>query len=197
VITDASIPAGPPIRETTFWRRLRWLVWGGAAFLLLLPAIAMRFTAEVDWDAGDFAVMGIMLGSVCLAYELALRVARSHVYVVAAGIAVVNGFLITWSNLAVGIIGNENNPANLMFFGVLLVGLVGAAIARLRASGMARAMFVTAIAQASTSIAALVLDGAYIFVLTAFFVAMWLISALLFRRAAALQAGTVGGASAG
>lgn len=187
--TSTSTHTSLPIRETQFWRWMRWAVWGGAAFLLLLPAIAMRFTSEVDWSPGDFVVMGIMLGSVCVAFEIAVRVARSHAYVVATGIAVVNGFLITWSNLAVGIIGNEGNPANLMFFGVLLIGLAGAAIARLAPAGMARAMLVTAVAQAATSVVALLVDGAYIFVITMFFVGLWLASARLFQRAAQLQTG--------
>lgn len=181
-------PAGPRIRDSELWRWTRWLVWGGAAFLLLLPAVAMRFTREVDWSAGDFVVMGIMLGSVCVAFEVAVRLAQSHAYVVAAGIAVVTGFLMTWSNLAVGIIGDEGNPANLMFFGVLLVALAGAAIVRLAPRGMARVMRVTAAAQLATAIAALLIDGTFIFVLTAVFVGLWLLSARLFQRAAELQA---------
>ena len=35
--------------------------------------------------------------------------------------------------------GSEDNPANLQFGGVLLVGLLGAVLARFRAPGMARA----------------------------------------------------------
>lgn len=37
------------VSATPFWRRLRWVVWGGAGCLLLLPAVAMQFTSEVDW----------------------------------------------------------------------------------------------------------------------------------------------------
>ena len=33
------------------WSRWRVIMWGTAAFLLLLPAIAMQFTGEVTWDA--------------------------------------------------------------------------------------------------------------------------------------------------
>ena len=33
-------------------------------------------------------------------------------------------FLLIWINLAVGIIGSEDNPANLMYGAVLLLGLV-------------------------------------------------------------------------
>ena len=36
---------------------LRAAVWGGAAGGLLLPAVAMRYTREVQWDGVDFATM--------------------------------------------------------------------------------------------------------------------------------------------
>lgn len=182
---------GVTMSETRFWGRVRWLVWGGAAGLLMLPAIAMQFTREVDWTAFDFVAMGIMLGLVCATFELAVRVARSHAYVVAAAIAVVAAFLMTWINLAVGIIGNEDNPANQMFFGVLAIGLLAVVWSRLEPLAMARAMEITAGAQLLVCVVTLVIGEGYIFVLTGFFVAMWLLSAQLFRKAARDQAETM------
>lgn len=55
-------------------------------------------------------------------------------------------------NGAVGIVGSEDNPANLMYGGVLAVGIVGAVIARFRAEGMARA-------QGSVALIALIAEG--------------------------------------
>jgi hypothetical protein len=49
-------------------------------------------------------------------------------------------------NLAVGIIGSEDNPANLMYGGVLAVGIIGAIIARFEPHGMARALVATTLA---------------------------------------------------
>ena len=145
---NASVKVG----DSRVWRRARWLVWGGAAALLLLPLVAMQFTREVNWTSSDFVVMGALLGIVGIAFETAVRVARSHAYVFGAGVAVAAAFLMTWINLAVGIVGNENNPANLMFFGVLVVGLLAVAFSRLRPLGMARAMEVTALAQVLVSL---------------------------------------------
>ena len=34
--------------------RWRPAIWGAAAFLLVLPAVAMQFTSEVNWTASDF-----------------------------------------------------------------------------------------------------------------------------------------------
>lgn len=174
--------------NTRFWRGVRWLVWGGAACLLLLPLVAMQFPGSgVDWTGLDFVFAAVMLGLACIAFEMALRVARSNAYIVGVGVAVAAGFTMTWSNLAVGIIGSEGNPANLMFFGVLAVALAGVLWSRLRPLGMARAMEATALAQAAVCVAALVLEGAYVFVMTGIFMAMWLLSAQLLRRAARAQ----------
>lgn len=166
--------------------RWRVMLWGAAALLLLAPLIAMRFTSEVNWTGSDFVAFGAMLAVLCGGVELAVRMSRHHSYRAAAGIALVAGFLLVWMNLAVGIIGNENNPANQMFFGVLAVGLVGALIARFRAAGLARAMVAMAIAQVLVAVAAQI-GGAFVWPLTVVFAGLWLGSASLFRRAAREQ----------
>ena len=178
--------------HSRLWRGLRWGMWGGLAALLALPLVAMQFTDEVQWTLSDFMVMGGMLGMVGVAFELVVRVARGSAYVLAAGMAIATAFLMTWINLAVGIIGDEGNPANLMFFGVLLVGLVAVACSRLRPLGMARAMEVTAAAQALVCVATLVIGEGHIFVLTGFVLTMWLAAAQLFRKAARDEVGPAG-----
>jgi hypothetical protein len=90
-------------------------------------------------------------------------------------------------NLAVGIIGNEENPANLMFFAIPVVGMVGALIAHFESRGMARALVATAIAQALVAVIALIAGWGYTFILTGFFILLWLTSAQLFRKAAQEQ----------
>ena len=92
---------------------LRVVVRGTAAFALILPLIAMQFTSEVVWDFMDFAVFGTMLLVVCCTYELATRLTGNKAYRLAVGIALLGAFLLTWINLAVGIIGNEENPTKL------------------------------------------------------------------------------------
>lgn len=180
------------IANDPVWRALRWVVWGGAALLLLAPLIAMRFTDEVDWSPVDFLVMGTLLALVGGAYELAVRIARTHVYVIAFGVAVATAFLTIWADLAVGIVGEPAEPINRIFFGVVAVAVIGAVLARLRPAGMARAMLATAVAQAAASVVALVVDGATVFVLTAVFAVLWLVSAALFRRAAGQRTAAIG-----
>lgn len=162
----------------------RALLWGGAGTLLLLPWIAMQFTAEVNWTGFDFLVFGAMLATACIACEIAVRVSRSNLYRLAAAIAVGTGFLLVWVNLAVGIIGSEHNADNLVYASVLLVAVIGAAVARLRAAGMARAMLVTAIAHALTGVYGLAIGSIEAAVSGIVFVAAWLASAWAFHRAA-------------
>jgi hypothetical protein len=168
-------------------RRNRWslAIWGTAAGLLLLPAIAMRFPdSGVDWDARDFIVMGVMFSIACGSYELATRLSDSVAYRAAAGIAIVTGFLTVWVNLAVGMLGSEQNPANLLFGGVLAIGLIGALVARFRPRGLVRAMQVTAAAQGVMAMYALFGGYAEVTLHIGFFVIPWLLSAQLFKKAA-------------
>jgi hypothetical protein len=163
-----------------------------AAFLLLLPLVAMRFTDEVAWSVTDFAVFGVMLLCAFGTYHLAATATGNVAYRAAVGVAVATVFLLLWINLAVGIIGSEDNPANLMYGGVLGVGILGAFIARLRPRGMARVLTATALAQALAGVIALFsgsgstassLPESIVF-LTALSVTLWLTAAWLFQRAA-------------
>jgi len=171
---------------------LRTAGWGAAAVLLLLPLVAMQFTTEVQWTLSDFIVAGILIGSVGVALELAARASRDWAYRAGALIAVAAAFLMTWINLAVGIIGSEDNPRNLLYFAVVAIGLAGAAIARFKPAGMSRAMAVTATAQALVPLIALataermppLIGVAQVFVLSSVFAVMFAGSALLFRTAA-------------
>jgi hypothetical protein len=123
----------------------RWtlLIWGGAAVLLSVPFVAMRFTSEVNWSASDFAVMGTLLALACGIIELAARRGGNVAYKLGVTVAVGGGFLIVWANLAVG---HEHSPYDYPFYLALLVGLVGSAVARLRPKGMMAAMLAAAAA---------------------------------------------------
>ena len=133
------------------WRGSRWRIaaWSAAVFMLLLPLVAMQFTDEVVWDVADFAIFGALLLGAGVTYELAARMTGNTTYRFAVGLALAAAFILVWVNGAVGIIGSEDNDANLMYGGVLGVGVIGAVIARFRPHGMARALFATALAQAS------------------------------------------------
>lgn len=174
-------------------RRQMMYVALATASLLLVPLVAMQFTGEVQWDAFDFIVMGILLFGTGLTYVLLSRLSDSRAYRVAIGIAVLTGLFLIWINLAVGIIGSEDHPANTFYVAVLFIGMLGAGFSRFRSMGMARTMFVMAIAQFLIPLVAMavwrpVLDDPPgligVFMLNAGFSVMFTISGLLFRAAA-------------
>ena len=171
--------------------RWRIAVWGAAALFLLAPLLAMQFTDEVAWGLADFVIFGAMLAGACGTYELAARATSNTAYRAAVGVGLAAAFVLVWMSLAVGIIGSEGEPANLMYGGVLAVGIIGAIIARFQPHGMARALVATALAQALVAAIAVIAglghpwSGALeLAILNGFFVALFLGSAWLFRRAA-------------
>jgi hypothetical protein len=167
-------------------RGWRIAVWGGAALLLLAPAVATRLSDEMQWDAGDFILVGAMLLGGCGLWELAIRKSGSRAYGAGAGIAAAAAFLLFLVNGAVGLIGNEDQPVNLIYLGVIAVGLAGAVVGRFRPQGMARAMAVTAGAQmlAGAVAVTLVPDLRGFLLGTALFTPLWLLAAWLFGKAA-------------
>ncbi|MBP6084725.1 hypothetical protein KA517_00610 [Candidatus Gracilibacteria bacterium] len=174
--------------QTITKRLLTWALI--IAALLMVPLVAMQFSSEWDWNWFDFAFMGCLLLGSALIYELIAPKKHNDTYRIAVGIAVVTTIVITWINGAVGIIGNEDHPANLMYFGVILIGLIGTQVARLQPRGMSRAMFITAIAQALVPIIAVMiwrpqLDTGVlkVFILNTVFVMLFVESGLLFRKA--------------
>ena len=164
----------------------------GTGCLLLVPLMAMRFTDHVAWNGLDFAVAGILLFGTGVTFELLARRAGNTMHRAALGLAVLTAFALVWVNLAVGLIGSEGNPVNLLYGGVLAVPLVGATITRLRPAGMARALFATALVQALVPLIALLIWNSQIafdetlvrtLVLNAVFVVSFAGSGWLFRSA--------------
>jgi hypothetical protein len=156
------------------------------AFILLIPLLAAP-----AWSLADFVIAGALIFGTGLTYVLAARKAGNIAYRSAVGVALAAAFILVWVNLAVGVIGTSGDPANLMYIGVLAVGIIGAIIARFQPHGMARALFATALAQMLVAVIALIFGlgswsppGALgILILNGFFVSLFVGSALLFRYA--------------
>lgn len=163
--------------------------------LLLIPFIAMQFSDDVDWSPSDFIIAGSLLFGTGLAYImitriLAPRLGDNIVYRVAVGFSLFTGLFLIWSNLAVGIIGSENQAINLLYFGVIAVGIIGAFIVRFQSQGMAYVMFAMAFTQSAIAAFALFTGAARlpessvieIIGVNGFFVMLFVVAALLFRH---------------
>ena len=113
-------------------------------------------------------------------------------YKTALVLAIATVLILFWVIGAVGVLGADGDPADLMYIGVLAVGVTGAIIVRFQPMGMARAMIATALAQTLVTVIALIIgkqDAPYMSVfeivsLNSFFVSLFLGSARLFQKAA-------------
>lgn len=158
--------------------------------LLLIPVIGMSVSKEWNWSAMDFIIMGILIFGFSLAYELISRKGNSA-YRSGTAIAAITTFGLLWVNMAVGIIGEDEWP-NLMYLGVVLIGLMGAFISYLKPRGLSVTMFVMAIAQMLVPVIALIVERPLmeqtpgiigVFMLNTVFAILFAGSGLLFRKA--------------
>jgi MFS family permease len=168
----------------------KWKVLPLLAFIALIPLL-LTLLAIWHWKPGAFVLAFVlMLGAGGLMYELLKKKKMTNkVYRFAAIAALMTVFGLVWMNVATGgILGDD--PANMMYFGVLLIGLSGAILARLEARGMSRALFAMAFAIVLIPAIALIIGTpafangvAAVFGLHAFFGVFFVGSGLLFRRA--------------
>ena len=113
-------------------------------------------------------------------------------YKTALVLAIATVLILFWVIGAVGVLGADGDPADLMYIGVLAVGVTGAIIVRFQPMGMARAMIATALAQTLVTVIALIIgkqDAPYMSVfeivsLNGFFVTLFLGSARMFQKSA-------------
>ena len=71
--------------------------------LLLIPFVAMQFSGEVNWSLIDFIVMGLLLFGSSFLCELIIEKVSNTKYRIIFCIFILAGFLIIWTELAVGI----------------------------------------------------------------------------------------------
>jgi len=168
------------------------------AGILMIPLAAMQFSNEVNWSLFDFAFAGTLLFGAGLVFVLVARTWKNTPYRLGLAVAVGAGLMLIWGNLAVGFIGSEDNPANLLYAGVFVVLAIGALASRLRPQGMATTMFAAALTQFLVPlVAALIWKPALnlgmlqVLVLNTIFAGFWVASGWLFRRAARAGASPV------
>ena len=159
--------------------------------VVLIPFLAMLFQVEGwAWSPADFVIAWVLIAGVMLAYKLLAAKAVDRSYRAGTALTLLTGLGLIWINGAVGVIGSENNPANLLYAGVLLVGVAGALRARLQARAMAQTLVAMAVTQLLVPVVALAFGSndfspgvLPVMALNLMFVASFLLAAWLFRRA--------------
>ena len=185
-MTDHSLPAA---KDDRLLKTLRLFCWGAVAFLIALPALAMAAGLEgVDWGPEDFIAATILLGGAGLITEALVRVSRDWNYRIAVALMTFGALFTLWSNLAVGIVGSEDNAFNIGYFLIVPLLALGATLVRLRPAGMAGLARVAATLYIGMGIAAFAAGmgtpAPFIIAIHLLFVTIFLGASLLFSRAA-------------
>jgi len=174
--------------------KTRIIVWAVVVVLILMITLtaAMQLTNEVQW--GEVVAYSIILLVAGGFYELWQWLkTRTKTYRIAFGVGLAGVLLLGWVSGAVGIIGSENQPVNLMYWAVPAVLLTGSLISSFKPRGMARTLFATALVQVLVPVVALIISpevnwgGAGVigvFVFNSIFAVLFAGSGLLFLRAA-------------
>ena len=153
--------------------------------LLLVQLVASRVVEGWNWPAGAFVRVYVLFFGTGLAYALIARKMGAWSYKAGVGVALVAGFALGWSNMVH--VADSGNSANLVYYSVLAVGVVGACLARLKARGLALTLF--AMAATLALIAVMLPSGAppdlarNMAIGHGVFVALFTASGLLFRHA--------------
>lgn len=158
----------------------------GALAALMVPLVASRVVQGWNWRAGSFVFVYVLFFATGMVYAVIARKMGAWSYKAGVGVALVAGFALGWSNMVH--VADSHNPANLVYYSVLAVGVVGACLARLRARGLARTLF--AMAATLALIAVMLPSGAPPYLARnmaighGVFVALFTASGLMFRHAA-------------
>ena len=166
--------------KTFNWRKLGW---GTIAVVFAIPVIAKLTVEGMLWDSHDFAVWAGMLLVAGALGEVVLRVFGSGPAVMGGLLGIATGFLLTWVNLAVGFIGNENNSINQAYFVMLAIAFAASLVVRFRPGALVLVLISCAVGQIAIVLAAMP-ERPFEWVATGVFCLLWLSAAALFRKAA-------------
>lgn len=170
-----------------------------ATSLLIIPIIASFVVNGWAWTLFDYVFAWVLFAGIGMIYTFVASKGNNTTYKIATALGAIGVLALIWINGAVGIIGSENNPANMMYEAVLIVGLWGMIISGLKPKGMTITMSIVAISQILVPIAALLLWNtdtgiagesfwgnrgiAGVFMINAAFAVLWIATGLLFHKA--------------
>ena len=99
-----------------------------ALCLLMVPLVASRVVPGWNWPPRAFVLVYVLFFATGMAYALIARRMGAWAYKAGVGVALAAGFVLGWSNMVH--VADSENPANLVYYSVLAVGIVGALLAR-------------------------------------------------------------------
>ncbi len=157
----------------------------GALAVLMVPLVASRLVEGWHWGAGSFVFVYVLFFATGMAYALIARKMGAWSYKAGVGVALVAGFALGWSTMVQT--ADSGHPERLWYLSVLVVGFIGACLARLKAPGLAVTLF--AMAAILALIAVILPSGAppgmawRMAIGHAVYVVLFVASGLMFRHA--------------
>jgi hypothetical protein len=157
----------------------------GALAMLMVPLVASRVVEGWNWPAGAFVRVYFLFFGTGMAYALIARKMGAWTYKTGVGVALLAGFALGWSTMVQT--ADSGHPERLWYLSVLVVGFIGACLARLKAPGLAVTLF--AMAATLALIAVMQPSGAppdmarRMAIGHSVYVVLFIASGLLFRRA--------------
>jgi hypothetical protein len=157
--------------------------------LLMVPLVASQIVDGWNWGVGGFVFAYVLFFGTGMAYALIARKMGAWSYKVGVGVALVAGFALGWGTMVQ--VADSGHPERLWYHSVLLVGAIGACLARLKAPGLAWTLFAMA---ATLALIALILPSGAppdlarrMAIGHGVFVALFTASGLLFRHASVAE----------
>jgi len=124
--------------------------------LLMVPLVASRLVPGWNWPPRAFVLVYVLFFAVGMAYAVIARRMGAWTYKAGVAVALVTGFGLGWSTMVQT--ADSGHPERLWYLSVLVVGFIGALLARLHARGLDFTLF--AMAATLALIAVLLPSGA-------------------------------------
>jgi hypothetical protein len=114
----------------------------GALAVWMVPLVASQFFEDWHWGVGGFVRVYVLFFLTGMVYALIARRMGSWAYKAGLGVALVSGFALGWSTMVQT--ADSGHPERLWYLSVLVVGLVGLLLSRLKARRLAYTLFAMA-----------------------------------------------------
>jgi len=122
----------------------------GALVVLMVPIVASRVVEGWNWPARAFVFAYVLFFLTGMAYAVIAKKMSAWSYKAGVGVALLAGFALGWSTMVQT--ADSGHPERLWYLSVLVVGLIGACLARLKAPGLAATLFAMAAVLALISV---------------------------------------------
>jgi hypothetical protein len=114
----------------------------GALVLLMLPIAGSILIEDWHWNLSGFVLAYVLFFLTGLTYQVVTRTHPNGLLKIGVALALLTSFALGWTNMVH--VSESDNPANLWYFSVLLVGIVGAAIMRFEGRRLSPVVFLMA-----------------------------------------------------